>query len=304
MDIVTTKSMNSRYVFSSALVVVLSGAMVLLSSCSELKSDLPEASTGALTVHPNGWATPATANFHGDAIRQTNWDMRGCRTCHGNTYNGGTAKVSCRTCHTDVLGPEHCNVCHGSTANSAPPRDLSRNTDKSFRGVGEHQVHVLGTARAAAASCTDCHLYPSGTIYDTLHLDTATPNKAEVVLSGGLAARATSGVTPNPVYLEPSGSCSNTYCHGQFKNGNGTNPMFWNGGAVLSAACGSCHGDITKPTQAEQALPKTSAQGGTHPNNLNCASCHSDVVNASLNFVNPSKHINGMLNVFGTERDF
>jgi hypothetical protein len=55
---------------------------------------------------------------------------------------------------------------------------------------------------------------------------------------------------------------------------------------------------------AERALPKTSAEGGTHPNNLNCSGCHGDVVNASLSFVNAGKHINGKLNVFGTERDF
>ncbi len=286
------------------IVAAMLGAVVL-SSCSDLKSDLPEASTGSLKIHPDGWATAASANFHGDAIRQANWDMRGCRTCHGNNYTGGTVSVSCRTCHTDVLGPEHCNVCHGSTANSAPPRDLGRNTDPSFRGVGEHQIHVLGTVRAQAASCTDCHIYPSGSIYDTLHID-SNAGKAEVVLSRGLASRATIGVTPVPVYLEPSGSCSNTYCHGQFKNGNGTNPMFWNGGAAFSAACGSCHGDITKPTLAERALPKTAAQGGTHPNDLNCsnASCHGAVVNASLGFTNPSKHIDGRLNINGQDIGF
>lgn len=276
--------------------------LLFAAGCSDLKETLP-ATTQTTGVHPDGWLTKTSADFHGEAIRDQNWDMRSCRTCHGGSYAGGTSGVSCRTCHTESLGPEHCNVCHGSNTNSAPPRDLSGNTSATFRGVGEHQVHLMGTPRTAAVGCSDCHVLPTGNIYDTAHIDAAA-GKAEVTMIGGLGSRATAGVTPNPVYHEPSGSCSNTYCHGNFRNGNGTNPMFWNGGAALSAACGSCHGDVSRPTLAERALPKTAAQGGTHPNNLACSSCHGGVVNASLGFVNPNKHIDGYLNLGGLDREF
>jgi predicted CxxxxCH...CXXCH cytochrome family protein len=274
----------------------------IAAGCSDLKDTLPPA-TQTIGVHPEGWLTKTSSDFHGNAIRNQAWDMRPCRTCHGASYTGGTSKVSCRTCHTEVLGPEHCNVCHGSATNSAPPRDLSGNTATTFRGVGQHQIHVMGTARTAAVGCSDCHVLPVESIYDPNHID-ANPVQAEVSLGNGLAARATVGVTPVPVYYTSSTACGNTYCHGQFRNGNGDNPVFWVGGAVFSGACGSCHGDITKPTLAERALPKTSAQGGTHPNNLNCSNCHGGVVNASLTFINPSKHVDGFLNLFGTDRDF
>ncbi|MEX2190599.1 MAG: CxxxxCH/CxxCH domain-containing protein [Bacteroidota bacterium] len=270
--------------------------------CSDLKDTLP-GPVQSPGVHPEGWLTKTSTDFHGGAIRDLGWDMRSCKTCHGGSYSGGTSGVSCRSCHTEILGPEHCNVCHGSGSNSAPPRDLDGNTAGTFRGVGEHQVHLLGTARTAAVGCSDCHVLPSGNIYDTAHID-ANPGEAEVTLIGGLASRATAGVTPVPVYQVSSGTCSNTYCHGAFKNGNGTNPMFWNGGAALSAACGSCHGNVSAPTLAERALPKTAAQGGTHPNNLACSTCHGGVVNTSLGFVNPNKHVDGFLNLNGQDRDF
>ncbi len=274
---------------------------LIAGGCSDLKDTLP-GPVQSPGVHPEGWLTKTSSDFHGGAIRGQGWDMRSCKTCHGASYNGGTSNVSCRSCHTETLGPEHCNVCHGST-NSAPPRDLSGNTAKTFRGVGEHQTHVMGTSWSAPAGCSNCHILPTASIYDTTHIG-PNPGRAEVTLVGGLASRATSGVNPSPVYLEASGSCSNTYCHGAFKNGNGTNPVFWNGGAALSGECGSCHGDITKATLAERALPKTAAQGGTHPNNLACSTCHGGVVNASLGFVNPSKHIDGYLNLNGQDRNF
>lgn len=288
---------NKAHLFLSAGFLIA----LIVAGCSELKDTLP-GPTLTIGVHPDGWLTKTSSDFHGEAIRGQGWDMRSCKTCHGNAYDGGTSAVSCRSCHTEALGPEHCTVCHGST-NAAPPRDLSGNTESTFRGVGEHQTHLLGTVRTAAVGCSVCHALPSGGIYDTTHIGT-NPGKAEVRLVGGLASRATSGVTPVPVYLEPSGSCSNTYCHGAFKNGNGTNPVFWNGGAALSVACGSCHGDVSKPTLAERALPKIAAQGGTHPNNLACSTCHGGVVNASLGFVNASKHIDGWLNLSGVDRDF
>jgi predicted CxxxxCH...CXXCH cytochrome family protein len=116
--------------------------------------------------------------------------------------------------------------------------------------------------------------------------------------------------TPQPEYSATSLSCSNVYCHGHFKNGNDTLVVKWTDpDAQTGAACGTCHGDVTRPTPADRALPKTTARGGTHPNVTTCFACHykvtqGDLIDANLNFVDKTKHINGRLNVFGTERDF
>lgn len=270
---------------------------MLLASCSELKSDLPEATTASLKVHPDGWAIPS-ASFHGTNIRDNSWDMRGCRTCHGSAYTGGTSGVACITCHQGFSGPEGCAVCHGtSNVNSAPPRDLSRNTSKTARGVGAHQIHFLGSTIAGNTLCSECHVVPGDVYKDAAHLDGN--SIAEVQFLNPLTRLATSGVTPSPVYNSTTLACSGTYCHGTFKNGNQAFAPVWNDPSGAQMTCGTCHGDVTKPTLAERALP-----GGTHTSSTSCVTCHGGVVDASLKIINPAKHVDGRLNLFGNDISF
>ena len=277
--------------------IAIAGVLLSLSACSELNDELPASSDATLNVHPEGWAMKASANFHGDFIREHDWDMRTCQTCHGSEYRGGTSGVSCRTCHSGAAGPENCTTCHGGT-NNAPPPDVSGNTDVTARGVGAHQTHVLGTSRSRQVSCVECHNTP-GNVYAEGHVDTPLP--AEIQFQGTLSSKMTAGLTPT--YDQSILRCSNVYCHGNFKNGNTNYALVWNANSIFASVCGTCHGDPSKPTTAEKALPKTSANGGTHPNNLACASCHGDVVNAGIQIIAPLKHMNGKLNVFGSERE-
>jgi predicted CxxxxCH...CXXCH cytochrome family protein len=259
--------------------------------------------------------TPSAPEFHGAFIRLAGWDMRFCGDCHGTAYDGGRTGVSCRTCHAGVSGPENCTTCHGG-ANNAPPRDLNNNTVRSARAVGAHQVHVLGTARARALICTECHAVPA-TVYTAGHVDT--PSPAEVQFTRELAQTVTNEpgtadydaslplFTPSPSYSGGALTCATTYCHGAFKNGNAENAPVWNDTTGTDAACGTCHGDVTRLTLAERARPKSSAEGGTHTTSTNCSGCHADVVSGSGNSIrisNAALHINGRLNVFGSERDY
>jgi predicted CxxxxCH...CXXCH cytochrome family protein len=281
------------------------------SGCADLKSDLPSPSDPGVQVHKEGWASPSSPDFHGNTIRAANWDMRSCKTCHGAAYDGGTVQVSCRTCHTGAAGPEECTTCHGGV-NPAPPRDLNGNTARSSRGVGAHQFHLNSSALALAINCSECHTVPSA-VYVPGHIDG--DNRAEVQFNGTLALTVTNEPSttdydaslplyaPAPVHSPTQLSCSDTYCHGNFKNGNNFSPV-WNDTTGTQAACGTCHGDLTKTTPADRALPKTSANGGTHPSVTACSACHGDVVDANLNIIDSTKHVNGKLNVFGSERDY
>lgn len=274
----------------------------LLAGCSELKDTLPNPSSGALSVHPDGWVTASSASFHGKAIKDQDWDMRGCQTCHGKTYEGGYTKVSCRTCHNKPAGPENCTTCHGGV-NAAPPTDLDRRTDKTLQTVGAHQTHLLGVSTLSGATpCTECHKVPP-TVYEAGHLGS---RPADVMITDVIATTRTTGIVPNPTYDPATEKCANSYCHGNFVNGNNFSPV-WNDPSGTQMACGTCHGDVTKTTLADKALPKTSAQGGTHPvypKDLTCASCHGDVIDATMKIINPAKHINGKLNLLGEERSF
>jgi predicted CxxxxCH...CXXCH cytochrome family protein len=108
---------------------------------------------------------------------------------------------------------------------------------------------------------------------------------------------------PDPVWSTDSLRCANVYCHGYFKNGNTDNAPLWTDITGTSAACGTCHGDPQAAGQPERAMPKTAARGGTHPVVSNCG-CHSDVVDANYKIINKQKHMNGRLNVYGSEYDF
>jgi len=282
--------------------------------CSETKSDkIPVVPT--ISIHGEGWADPAAPNFHGIAIRNQGWNIKSCKTCHGDNYDGGTADVSCRTCHTAINGPENCTTCHGGV-NNAPPKDVYGNIARSAQGVGAHQIHLLGTSLSSYVDCEQCHTVP-GDVYQQGHIDTTNGLTQHVVFNEPLALTVTNepGTSdydaslplfkPTPAFNTQTLKCSGTYCHGNFKNGNQDSVYvpIWNDTTGTGSKCGTCHGDPTQ-TGAAAALPKTAARGGTHPNSTNCSGCHADVVDANLKIIDPTKHINGKLNVFGQERDF
>lgn len=282
--------------------------------CSKLQDNIvvpPERSQN-LAVHPEGWATTtSSADFHGKYIHAQQWQMSSCWTCHGRNYAGGTSQVSCLTCHTKTGGPENCTTCHGST-NPAPPRDIDGNVSTTLATVGAHQSHLVGAGTTDGIRCSECHVVPTS-VYAPGHVDSGSP--AEVIFGDSVANTVTNEpttrdydvslptITPTPTWNPSTLKCTNTYCHGDFKNGNNYSPT-WNSVGTGEARCGTCHGDVTKQTLAERALPKTSEEGGTHPNTTQCSVCHAGIVDASLNIIDGTKHINGKLNVFGDERDF
>lgn len=281
-------------------------AIILLSmlwgGCSELKENLPAGTNPAIAVHAEGWTNPASANFHGKAIRAADWDMSSCKTCHGPTYSGGVADVSCRTCHSDGGGPENCATCHGGSNSPAPPEDLAGNTSTAAPGVGAHTKHVQGGNLSSIVWCYECHTVPTS-VYAAGHVDSDLP--AEVPMNGPRARAASAGILPAPSHDYTALTCSDTYCHGNWRSERATSPNsfaytdsfmiganatpVWTGGST-EASCGTCHG-----------LPPV----GHIPVGLTiCGDCHLGIVDATGKIIDKSLHINGKINVFGSERSF
>lgn len=264
---------------------------------------------------------------HPGYLMQANYPLSGCKTCHGSDYRGGArVNVSCASsgCHVDQSGnaksPEACNTCHGDfrspdnlVASFAPPTSLFGDTARTVARVGTHQDHLRLNVFAAAVNCNECHSVPSA-LQSSGHL--GTDFRAEVLFAGTVGRSVTNEPTtifydptlpqfiPSPSYSPSTNRCSNTYCHGYFKNGNTTFSPVWNDPSGAQVACGTCHGDVTRPTLAERAKPR-----GTHPNSTQCSVCHykvtsGDLIDANLNIVDKTKHIDGRLNLFGVERDF
>jgi predicted CxxxxCH...CXXCH cytochrome family protein len=271
--------------------------------CAELKDNLPPPTSGEIQVHPEGYADPASAVFHGNTVRDAGWDMRECQTCHGSDYSGGVAEASCRTCHESSAGPENCATCHGST-NPAPPRDLAKNESSDLPGVGAHQVHLLGgnTVSSTQLACGQCHVVP-GSVYVPGHVDTDLP--AEVMMSGGLAQADPTPPGGSPTYDTQTSTCASTYCHGNWSlskassanqfaftademTGASYSPLWTGGGTEIE--CATCHGS-----------PPTGHVAATLSE---CGGCHSGIVDPDGSISNTELHMNGKVNVFGTERPF
>jgi predicted CxxxxCH...CXXCH cytochrome family protein len=201
---------------------------------------------------------------------------------------------------TKNYSPYHCNSCHGNTLNAAPPQDLEGNTSISSPGVGAHQEHLLADdSISIAVACNECHRVPE--FYNSPgHLD-STPG-AEVLFQGNISKSVfahNSGADTTAKYSPSTLTCINTYCHGNFLGGNKATAT-WTDTSGQSRQCGSCHGDVTKASIGERALPKTRLNGGIHmssqdnANITQCYRCHPNVINSNYK-LNPLKHINGQV---------
>jgi predicted CxxxxCH...CXXCH cytochrome family protein len=262
-----------------------------------------------LEVHVTGFLDTTNINFHGNYIKNHSWDMIRCQSCHGENYAGDELSPSCLNCHSNPGGPENCTTCHGGEGSNAPPKDISGNTSSTEKGVGSHQPHLDGNVLGRKLICTECHNVPGG-VYTAGHVDSDLP--AEVIMNSTRANVSTNNDSslfdffdidpdqityiPTPTYNYSELSCSNTYCHGYFKNGNIGNTPVWTDPSA--AACGSCHGNESSP------LPLTESQGGSHPDAVDCINCHFGVINANMEIIDPSKHIDGKLHLFGSDFDF
>ncbi len=178
--------------------------------------------------------------------------LAGCGT--SRPPEAGKLTLGCALCHGD---PDRAGTdANGQVLAPAPPIDVTGAT--SSDAVGAHLVHLTSPRFSKAVTCDECHVVPSSSAHGNGIRDVAFGTLAHNVLPGD-ATRIV-----NPVWTQGTLSCSATYCHGNFKNGNDTNSPAWNGGQA-AVTCGTCHG----------FPPKTVAQGGTHTAATNCASCHS-----------------------------
>jgi predicted CxxxxCH...CXXCH cytochrome family protein len=168
----------------------------------------------------------------------------------------------------------NCTTCHGSPTRAgseltraAPPFDVSGQTALSARGVGAHLVHLTGDETHVAVPCDTCHQIPEATDSPG-HADTALP--AEVTLIGLAAANERA-----PRYDAASQSCSDTYCHLK-------KTPTWIPDAAPAERCARCH-----------AMPPPAP----HPASTDCYLCHGEVIDAEKRFVDPSRHVDGVLDV-------
>jgi predicted CxxxxCH...CXXCH cytochrome family protein len=189
------------------------------------------------THHINGWMDPGNSDqFHGRVLRQAVYNLTGCQGCHGADLSGGSANVSCQSCHTS--GVMACNMCHGNATNAAPPRDLDYLSATSLVTVGAHQSHVTDGGLHTGYACQVCHTTPS-----------QPGDEGHYQVAGKLLQRP-APVTVRSSPLGPfswdraSATCTNSYCHAPIQDAN-SSPIapIWTAVGQNQAPCGSCHGN-------------------------------------------------------------
>ncbi|QQR91779.1 MAG: CxxxxCH/CxxCH domain-containing protein [Myxococcales bacterium] len=168
-----------------------------------------------------------------------------------------------------------CYTCHGNSLSPAPPRGLGGTIDSSTRGVGAHRSHIGGISTwHKSVTCDSCHLVPAE-VNSPGHIDDG-DSKAELTFS---ALATTGGLTPE---IRDDDTCTNVYCHGATLSGGTLNEPLWTRVDGTQNACGTCHGN---PPPAP------------HPASSDCGLCHSSMQAGTNTFLDPSRHIDGVLDL-------
>jgi len=269
---------------------------LIYQGCSETEDNL--VNSPELLIHPDGWADTSSHNFHGKFIFDNKqWNLKSCRSCHGGDYTGGTTGSSCLTCHSSSGGPQNCRLCHGGVSGrSSPPKALNGETSESYIGVGLHVSHMDSTKYSKVVACNDCHTSLSGGFDSPSHIGDNPDGIAEINF-GSLSKTETffegGSFVPNPTWSRESASCSDSYCHGTFKDGNLDAMPVWTD--KNSVKCGSCHGDPI--TGNPNPLPNGNFFHPHYPSyTINiCFQCHGNVINSQGIITNKDLHVNGVV---------
>ncbi len=226
--------------------------------------------------HPPGWSAPTS---HGTTANAGG--LSTCQTCHGPALDGGTAGVSCNSCHPGWQ--TDCTFCHGGTLNAtgAPPEGIDGETARTLLAVGAHTEHVSTTSMHLAWGCDQCHVTPTSAL-SAGHIDG--DGRAEVTFGP---------LNPTATYNGATATCASLYCHGNGSSTVGT--MVWTDDPILD--CGSCHADFFSPTRTD--LRAMSGQHDRHVRRrgYSCDTCHSANVDASGNILMLDRHVDGLVDV-------
>lgn len=193
--------------------------------------------------HPAGWSDPGQ---HGVTAEQ-NFSV--CKTCHGPTYNGGSATTTCYLCHNgpglDHPAPGWVILDH-KTAALADNVVCKKCHGADYLGGGSH------------TACKSCHMENETKVHQL--------NWYPDVQLNHRAYAGTNGTT----------SCSNASCHGTNLTGvalSGPSCSTCHSWPFSSASCGTCH-DIPP---AGTAFPNVAGRHSAHTAlsaNIVCATCH------------------------------
>ncbi|TLM62290.1 MAG: CxxxxCH/CxxCH domain-containing protein, partial [Deltaproteobacteria bacterium] len=214
-----------------------------------------------------------------------------CGSCHGSSvpvWNVDATNGNCTLCHGMGV------LSGGSVVAGAFYSDTNGDTGTADPQVGTHEAHLTSAKNwSANISCAQCHkttvtnINAAATYVDKVgavgHIGSALPAELDfdTLASANGATPAWNGAT-----------CATSYCHDGSKIGHGWsgtlnvpdwNTPYFNG--TTSHDCAFCHGYPPNPAN--------------HPNDSDCSGCHLNIVATDDGFIDPTKHVNGIVETEG-----
>jgi predicted CxxxxCH...CXXCH cytochrome family protein len=266
-------------------------------------------STGGTTNPENHASGNIDLNFSGVAVNTVY--SEGSINAPGSGY-GNCSNSDCHGRHTVTWGPPTalplCDKCHGSATTAAfygtaGPGSTTAKTDPY---VGAHDQHLKSApySYSTGTDCEGCHFQPAGP-YSPGHLDTALP--AEITFGHIAGMGGFYGYTATPAYSYGSRQCGNFWCHGSgmdSNTGKGAYASVVADGGTLTTPfkptwnvpflTGSAANDCTRCHGYPPPAPNVSyTHYGKGPSS--CNGCHNNVNTAGTGFINPSIHVNGIV---------
>ena len=261
-------------------------AVSSVSQCSpchgdDLKGGIANASCFTAACHHGtvpGWvATPPAAQPHGASAKKApgSSGFVSCRICHGDTFSGGGAQVSCL----------NNAACHGAGVQSPHPAQWR---------TGDDYFHTT-TDEANASVCAQCHrngnnspiappsppapaATPPGCFNNTLcHGENPVPHPVGAAWVTTPPAAQPHG---NSAKATPSGSAGFAFC----RVCHGTTDGNYDGGSAQVSCLNNsaCHGSgVQSPHASQWFQGDTYVHITTDPGNASeCAFCHFNEPNA------------------------
>ena len=229
------------------------------------------------STHPAQWTDPRTEEWHGNYLRETDWQpivdptrSDACGLCHPGSpapvegiINFPPDATDCTDCHDLPGGVMACGTCHGDGERPYPPRDQCY-----FRGPPAgyaHQSHDEPSPNNwSGLGCETCHFGIDFSMLDGLHGN----GEIDVVFQPAWG--------PDATYDLDTRVCATT-CHTR----GGTTPVVaWDEGA-LDLQCDACH---MNPPAGHATIA--------------CNSCHRGINPEGTRLTPEAPHINGRVDAF------
>ncbi len=214
-----------------------------------------------------------------------------CNRCHGAALDGVGAvagATACTFCHRIALptNVKNCQSCHSNPPNGTAYPNIAAAHLPSAQAVQSHSTLNLTDI------CGECH-YGLGSV--TLDHFSSAKNwgrgtnsfQPGHVVFGAFTFTNITGHGPS--FNATNQQCTNTYCHGKTLVGGANKAPIWNSTTYLTAAgCGTCHG-----------FPPVNAAHTGFTSATPCNGCHAHVNATNNGFTDPTKHVNGAIDVSG-----